>query len=281
MKKRIKKIKRRLNLIWPMVAIWTFVFGISVVVMFTVDATTENVLRMPGFRMIGLVIAFATFVMTTLFSFLILSHNITTRQMGQLQFAASNYSVVEFFGDMLMYEQYATYTERLKQTKDCSFFLRQEDIDLDDIVENFDNYIFLSVKIPFRVIEGKRIAGIRVTRFRFAREEAKYRFVPCSSDVNTLILYDDVTKTNTILAGLVIKKDCDFWSRDAVAPFGKIKLNLSMRSLLGVEVSGWIELYFTNPRKLDKDGANLYNINSTQFQVSGLPVVAKNIRTES
>lgn len=286
MKKRIEKLKGKLNLVWPMAAIWIFVFGICVVAFFVAEPMSGGALLMPNFRIISLIIAFATFVMTTLFSFLILSHNITTRKANAdsaksaeefrvLQFVSSNYSVVEFFGEMLLYEQYSTYTKELERTKDFAFFLRQEDIDLADVAENFDDYAFLSVRLPFRVVEGKSIAGLRVTRFRFAREANKYVFVPCSCDMNTLILYDDAIKSSIMLAGLIIKKGGDFLMSDKVTPFGKIKLNLSMRSLLGVEVSGWTELYFTNPRKLAKDGANTYEITSTQFKISGLPILVK------
>lgn len=292
MKKRIEKLKGKLNLVWPMVAIWVFVFGICIVAFFVAEPMSGGALLMPNFRIISLIIAFATFVMTTLFSFLILSHNITTRKVNadtaksaeefrDLQFVSSNYSVVEFFGEMLLYEQYSTYTKALEKTKDFAFFLRQDDIDLADVAENFNDYAFLSVRIPFRVVEGKSIAGLRVSRFRFAREANKYVFVPCGDEMNTLILYDDTIKSSVMLAGLIIKKGGDFLMCDKVTPFGKIKLNLSMRSLLGVEVSGWTELYFTNPRKLDKDGANMYKITSSQFKISGLPILVKEQGTDA
>jgi len=282
-----KKIKERLNIIWPMAMIWAFVFFISLVFFFV----PESAIGMPGFRMIGLILSFATFVMTTLFSFLILSHNITVRKTSaennksaeefrELQFVSGNYSVVEFFGDMLLYEQYSTYTKTLEKTKDFAFFLRQDDIDLKDVAENFKDYTFLSVRIPFRVVEGKSVAGLRVTRFSFTREANKYRFVPCGQELNTLILYDDDTRSSTMLAGLIIKKSGEFFVCDKVTPFGKIKLNLSMRSLLGVEVNGWTELYFTNPRKLEKDGANMYKITSSQFKISGLPTLVKEEKIE-
>lgn len=291
MKKSIENMKKRINLVWPMIAIWVIVFGICVAAFFIAEPMSGGALLMPNFRIISLIIAFATFVMTTLFSFLILSHNMATRQANadsnksaeefrELQYVSSNYSVIEFFGDMLMYEQYGNYTEALEKSKDFSFFLRQDDIDLNDVVENFKDYSFLSVKIPFRVVEGKSVAGVRVTRFRFARDENKYIFVPCGTDTNTLVLHDDAAKSSVMLAGMIIKKGGDFLLRDGVAPFAKIKLHLSMRSLLGVEVSGWTELYFTNPRKLDKDGANLYKINSSQFKISGLPILVKETSTE-
>jgi len=44
-----------------------------------------------------------------------------------------------------------------------------------------------------------------------------------------------------------------------------------MISLLGVVVDGSIELYFTNPEKIDKTGANKYRINSSQFELIGAP----------
>jgi len=278
-------------MIWPMVAIWAVVLVICIVIFFVSDSTDDNILGMPSFRMLPLIIAFATFVMTTLFSFLILSHNINMRDMSiennksadefrELQFVSTNYSVIDFFGDMTMYEQYGTYTETLKDTKNFAFYLRHDNVDMKDVMENFDDYAFVSVKLPFRVIEGKKLAGVRITRFRFSREGTQYRFVPCAPGLNTLILHDEAGQNNFVLVNLIINKSGDFYTRDAVTPFGKIKLNLSMTSLLGVEVAGWTELYFTNPRKLEKDGANMYKITSSQFKISGLPTLVKEVKSD-
>jgi len=291
MKKKVEKLKRRINMIWPIIAVWGIVFIICIIVFFVGDPMSDDSLRMPNFRMLTIILAFATFVMATLFSFLILSHNINTRNMSaettksaeefrELQFVSSNYTVIDFRGDMQLYEQDCTYTAALKETKNFNFYLRQDSVEMKDVTENFDDYAFISVKLPYRVVEGKTLAGVRISRFRFSRDNTKYRFVPCSGGVNTFILHDESGKDSCVLINLIIKKDGDFYSRDAVTPFGKIKLNLSMHSLLGVEVNGWNELYFTNPRKLDKDGSNLYKINSSQFKISGLPTLVKEVKTD-
>jgi len=285
MKKKSKKVKKQVNMYLPMIIAWVVVLGICVAVYFL----SESALGMPNFRMLALILAFATFVMTTLFSFLILNHNITMRKMSEesnksadefreLQFVSSNYSVIDFHGDMLLYEQYSTYTDTLRETRDFTFYLRHDHFDMRDVAENLDDYAILSVKLPFRVIEGKRLAGVRITRFRFTRDKVQYKFVPCTSGLNALILHDEGTNNNYVLVNLIIEKDGDFFTRDAVTPFGKIKLNLSMTSLLGVEVGGWSELYFTNPRKLEKDGANMYKITSSQFKISGLPTLVKEVK---
>lgn len=287
--KTTTKLKRKINMIWPIVAVWGVVFVVCIVVFVIGEPMAEGVLRMPNYRMLTIILAFATFVMTTLFSFLILSHNMNTRHMSaettksaeefrELQFVSSNYTVIDFRGEMQLYEQYGTYTSALKATMNFNFYLRQDSIEMKDVIENFDDYAFLSVKLPYRVVEGKTLSGVRISRFRFTRDNAIYRFVPCAGGINTFVLHDDSGKDSVVVVNLIIKKDGDFYSRDAVTPFRKIKLNLSMCSLLGVEVSGWTELYFTNPRKLEKDGTNLYKINSSQFKISGLPTLAKIVK---
>jgi len=280
MKKRIEKARAKINMVWPMIISWVVVLVLCIIVGVFSDASNNNFLGMPNFRMLTLVLAFATFVMTTLFSFLILSHNVEMRKMTQNQFVSNNYSVIEFFGDMLLYEQYANYTAKLKNDKDFALYLRDETIDMKDVEENFDNYSFLNIRIPLRVVEGKGVAGVRISRFRFSRDGHDYRFLQCGAGTNTLIIYDEATTSRVILASLIIKKDDDFFVSDEVNPFGKIKLNLSMHSVLGVEVSGWTELYFTNPRKAEKDGANVYKITSSQFKISGLPTLAKEVMSE-
>jgi len=280
MKKSIKKARARLNILWPMIISWVVVLVVCVVVYIFGDENPGSSLGMPNFRLLTIILTFATFVMTSLFSFLILSHNVEMRKMSQNQFVSNNYSVIEFFGDMLLYEQYANYTEKLKKDKDFALYLRDETIDMNDVEENFDNYAFLNIRIPLRVIEGKGVAGVRITRFRFSREGHDFRFLQCGAGANTLIIYDEATKCRVILASLIIKKDDDFFVSDEVNPFGKIKLNLSMHSVLGVEVEGWTELYFTNPRKAEKDGANVYKITSSQFKISGLPTLAKEVKSE-
>jgi hypothetical protein len=247
------------------------------------------------FWLLSIVINFMAFVMTTLFSFVILNHNTTIRELSEralhrdessdirseefrkLTFVSSNYAVVDFVDNMLLYEEYKTYTNALKTTNDFSFYLREDNITLKDVVENFDNYVFLTVKIPFKIAEGKNVGAIRISRFKFSKEGKDHRFVPCSGGNNTLILFSENDQKQVVTVNLIAKKDNEFYTPDAVIPFIKIKLNLTMYSLLGVAVTGWTELYFTNPRKLEKSGANMYKINSSQFRISGLPTLLNSV----
>jgi len=261
------------------------------------NAADKNIIVQPStYQIISLVIMFITFVSTTFFSFVIFGHNKTMRVMSEqnlarslqteamsddfrrLQFVSANYSVVEFSDNMLLYEQYPQYIATLIRTKDFQYYMCEDNIDMKDVADNFDNYTFLTVKLPFKVIDGKTSAAIRIQRFKFAKADAEHRFVPCAGGANTLILHDDENTAYQIaVTNLITKKDSNFYTSSEVIPFKKIKLNLTMYSLLGVAVRGWSELYFTNPRKLEKNGANQYKINSSQFKISGLPEIVHSV----
>lgn len=264
-----------------MVTVWCTVFGL-VILFYTISQVTSiEFIKSSTFWMISLVLSFSTFVMTTLFSFMILSHNIEMRKMSRNQFLSNNYSVIDFNGDMLLYEQPKNYTEALKKTQDYKFYLHRNIFKLDEVKENFNDFAIISIKLPFRVAEGKSIGDVRISNFKFSRDETDYCFVPCGDGINTMILQDIDGSNKYVLANLIIRKDGDFFVRSGdVTPFGKIRLNLSMRSLLGVEVDGWIELYFINPLKLEKGYINVYKITSSQFKISGLPTLVKEITSE-
>ena len=299
-----EKKSRGIGVYWIFV-IWASVFAIVIALYFisqgvaTRNAVDPALLIQPStYYMITIVVSFSSFVMTTFFSFVIFNHNKTMRDISEdnkkrseqaeargeefrkLQFISTNYSVVDFIDNMLLYEEYKQYTVKLRESKDFFCHLYENDIDMNDVVENFDNYNFLTVKIPFKVVEGKGAAGIRISRFKFSKEGKDHRFVPCTKGSNTLILQDDVSNNQILTVNLITKKDSDFYTSTEIVPFRKIKLNLTMYSLLGVAVTGWTELYFTNPQKLEKNGANQYKINSSQFKISGLPVLLNRIDDE-
>jgi len=74
-----------------------------------------------------------------------------------------------------------------------------------------------------------------------------------------------------VVVNLIEKKDSGFFNVKEVNQFSKIKINLTMQSLLGVAIDGIIELYFTNPQKIEKSGHSKYNIISSHFEVNGMP----------
>lgn len=302
MKKKVRG--RGIKLGW-ILGIWLFVFTLIISVYFigqgvangSEDGSNE-IMQRSTYYMIALILSFSTFIMTGFFSFVIFNHNKTMLDISEqnkrrseeadirgeefrkLQFVSANYSVIGFLDNMLLYEQYSQYTEKTRETKNFKHYLRESGVDLNDVVQNFDDYVFLSVKIPFKLEEGKSTAAIRFSRFKFSKEGKDFRFVPCTGGMNALILHDEEDAYQVVAINLIVKKDSDFYTSQDVVPFRKIKLNLTMYSLLGVAVSGWTELYFTNPKKLEKNGANQYKINSSQFKISGVPELLQDLAEE-
>ena len=278
-------IKNKKGIAWALTAILLGSLAVVVVIfiiaevlaasgVWTVNNSTYYVVRM--------VVSFADLVAVALFSYILLNHNRAIREMNndgnaraeesrKLQFISTNYSIIDFTGNMLLYEEYKQYTAEFKRTKNFAFYLREDNTEIKDILENHDDYVYLSVKIPFKIAEGKSVAQVRISRFKFSKEGKDHRFIPCTQGSNTLILHDEESGGQVITVNLITKKG-EFYTPDDVVPFRKIKLNMTTCSLLGVAVTGWTELYFTNPRKLDK-GANQYKIKSSQFRISGLPTI--------
>jgi len=203
--------------------------------------------------------------------------NARAESFRNLQFIASNHTIVDFFDSLLIFIEPERYVERLRQTQDFKFYMREKGIDLEDVKENFDNYFFLTVKIPIRVVVGNAVSSIQFRKFRLDRADKMHNFVPCSGNFHALILYNDEEKRQEVSINLIVNKDSEFYTTDIINPFTKIKLNLTMHSFLGVAVTGWTELYFTNPQKLEKDGTNKYKINSSQFQIVGLPTLDNSV----
>jgi hypothetical protein len=55
----------------------------------------------------------------------------------------------------------------------------------------------------------------------------------------------------------------------------RYKIYINITSLLGVQVRGISELYFTNPEQIEGDGTNTYRINSSNFTLLKMPVVTQ------
>lgn len=264
---------------------WVCMVLITVGVFVFSQLSSSDVIKPPTFQILSNILALASFIMTSFFSYLLVKHtdnvnnqnrknndeiNARSESFRTLQFIASNYAVVDFVDRMLIYEVYKNYTKELKKTKNFKFYMREEHIALEDITKNFDNYVFLTVRIPIQAFSGGgSVASITFSNFHFHKEDVKHKFVPCSDERNSLVLYNKEEQRSEVVVNLVAEKQ--FWSSDTVNPFDKIQFNHTMNSLLGVQTSGWTEIYFVNPQKLEKDGANKYTINSSQFEISGLP----------
>ena len=263
-------------------------FTVAVVTLFVVSQTVGGFIETPTFQILSNFMTFGSVISATLFSYLLIRQgdmhkknnddvNARAEAFRDLQFIASNHTITEFYDQMLIFRESERYVERLKRNLDFKFYMREKEIDLEDVKANFDNYFFLTVKIPIRVVVGNAVSSIQLKNFRLDRVDKVHNFVPCAKNFRALILYSDDDKRQEVTVNLIANKHSEFYSNDIVNPFTKIKLLVTMHSFLGVAVTGWNELYFTNPQKLEKDGTNKYKINSSQFQISGLPTLVGSV----
>ncbi|MCL2675985.1 MAG: hypothetical protein FWE84_05340 [Firmicutes bacterium] len=283
---------RILMIIW--VSLLALIVGVIIIFIIIMN-TVQDFDMSPIFHVVTLIISFATFTATSIFSLAILNHNATSRNMNEeiqknsceanaraeafrtLQFIASNYTIIDFVDYMLIYEEPDNYKAILKKTKDFTFYLREDNVDVNDIIENFADYKFVTIKLPIATVEGKTIGKIKFARFKFVKSNGEHRFVPCGGQNNSLIINNEKDNRAEAVVNLIMKKSSDFFRAGEIVPFSKIKISVTMQSLLGVAVKGWIELYFTNPLKLEDSGASKYKINSSQFEISGLPVLQNSV----
>ncbi len=265
----------------------SLVFLIALFMLFFGDEL-DQMFNVIGIRVATVFVAFASFCSSTLFSLLILTHNRTVVRINddtnrraelfrELQFASSNYSIIEFMDRMLIYAESARYIDRLVQRKSMMFHMIEDKLEEKDIYEHPENYRFVSLKIPFRVIEGKIISSITFDKLRFERNGVNYEFItpPSEKESRAFLLYNEHTKRNNVIINLIIKKDSVFYNPDEINVFSKIKIYINITSLLGVKVKGNSELYFTNPEQIEGDGTNTYRINSANFTLTEMPKITK------
>lgn len=279
-----------------LILIW---FGVLLVsgVLYAVSFASIPIIKAETFWLLNIALAFATFVVTSFFSYVLIKHtdiineqnrknndsvNARSESFRTLQFVASNYAAVDFVDYMLIYEVYGRYINELKKTLNFQFYMREEGVSLDDIANNFHDFVFVAVRIPIQPLSSEnKISSIKFSDFHFHKEDTQHYFVPCSEHArNALILFNKEEKRQEVAINLVVRKSSEFWLHDAVNPFLKITFNHTMFSLLGVSVSGWTELYFVNPQKVEKSGANKYTINSSQFEISGLPKLSERVKQD-
>ena len=276
--------------------IWSVVLGLLIVAFivghFAIGDTTGGTAAFP---LVTVITAFTAFVVQSIFSFAVVSHNEIIRRESKelkksnadinarseafriLQFIASHYTVVDFVDYVLLYEEFERYTEKLRKTKDFTFYLKEEGVDESDVAENFNGYRFVTIKLPMKIVEGKAVGKVKFSRFKFTKENGEHRFLPCAGANESLILFNEMDHRSEVVVNLIMKKSSEFFTPGHLNPYLKIKISLTVQSLLGVAIKGWIELYFTNPEKLEKSGANKYKILSSHFEIAGLPVLTHSL----
>lgn len=267
------------------IVIGIIVFGLSFLSLVFGDflAATYDVI---GIRIATLFVAYASFISSMTFSFLVYYHNRTVSRLNddtnkraelfrELQFASSNYSIIEFMDRMLIYNESERYVERLINTGNTSFHMFEENINFDDVRIHPENYRFISVRIPFRVVEGKTVSHISFDRLTFERDMTKFRFLTPENqkESRVFILYNELTKRNNVIINLVFSKDSPFMQDNQNYYFTKIKVIINISSILGVRVKGISELYFTHPEQIEFEGSKTYKINSSNFTLIEMPKI--------
>ncbi len=277
------KMKKRILFI--MVIVGVSVFTAAFIMLLFGDYLDER-FNVIGIRVATLFIAFTSFISSTAFSFLVYFHNRTVSRINddanrraelfrELQFASSNYSIIEFMDRMKITQESTRYIEKFILNGNTSFHMLESNISEEDVIANHINYSFISVRIPFKVVEGKMVSHITLDSLTFERNEKKYTFITPKSqeESRVFILYNEMTKRNNVIINLVFSKESDFFHMDTINYFSKIKIRLNITSLLGVRVKGISELYFTNPEQIEGEYANTYKITSSNFTLSEMPKV--------
>ncbi|MCL1901943.1 MAG: hypothetical protein FWG51_06075 [Firmicutes bacterium] len=257
---------------------------ISVVVTIIVGETSNTL------TIVSIIVSFASFIATSFFSISIYNHNTSLRSQNDeirrqtntvsrrgelfrnLQFIAGNYSIIDFVDHVLMYDESDRYIKRLTETNDFTFYLFESGIEKESVLSDIKNYGFVTVKIPIKIVEGKAINKISIHKIKFIKDTGTYNLTPSENETaNALILYNENDHRQEAVINLIVKKNSELYNLGELNLYQKIKITLTMESLLNVAISGSVELYFTNPEKIEKSGANKYKINSSQFQLIGKP----------
>lgn len=274
-------------IIFLMIIIGMIVFSVAVVLLILGD-TLDVTLNVIGIRIATLFVAFSSFLSSTLFSLLILYHNRTVSRINddtnrraelfrELQFASSNYSIIEFMDRMLIYDESSRYVDRFILKRSMMFHMISPNVKESDVYDHPSDFNFISVKIPFRVIEGRMVSNITFKKLKFERGDEVYHFVTPQSlqESRAFLLYNEYTKRNNVIINLIVPKDSPFFDKSSINDFSKIKISINVTSLLGVRVRGISELYFTNPEQIEGGGRNTYRINSSNFTLMSMPVVTQ------
>lgn len=239
-----------------------------------------------GVRSAALFISIATFVSSTLFSLLIYWNNRTNMLINDdaniraekernMAFASTNYSIIECMDRMLIYPESSNYINEFVINGDPAYHMFLNGVDEKDVILHPENYLFVSVKIPFQVIEGKYVSSISFDELRFTRGDEKFRFFPGEplKESQSYLLYNEVTQRRNLIINLVSPREVEFYNPEAINNFSKIHMHLNITSLLSVRVKGALDLFFTNPLQIEGNLTNTYRITSSNFDLIGMPEI--------
>ncbi|MDR2867041.1 MAG: hypothetical protein LBV55_00045 [Acholeplasmatales bacterium] len=257
------------------------IFSLVVFIPFNIDSSNNSLTF--GARIATIVVAFATFVAQSMFSFLIylnnraisksnVDANLRAQAFQELQFISSNYSIIEFNDRMLLSIENDRYVNKLIKEENDEFHMLQDHINILDVYENPANYRYITVRIPFALLEGKLTSSIRLERITFERDLQKYRFVFSNrKEEEAFLLFNEYTRRRNMIINLIFNRETDFFNLNEISNFSKIKIRLSVISVLGVKIKGISELYFTNPVQIEGDLSNTYKITSSIFTMTESP----------
>ncbi|MCL2851102.1 MAG: hypothetical protein FWE01_01940 [Firmicutes bacterium] len=257
---------------------------ITVVTIFIVSALLPSLdlIATPTARLLANILSLGVMIQSAIFSMLLIRQaevnrknsdnlNAKAESFRNFQFIVSNRTTVEFHAHMSISRASQRYVALLKENLDFKFYMRHNGVDFEHVKANLDEYSFLTVRIPLKLVVGDELGAVKFMNFSLDREGETHTFIPCCEDYQGLILWNEEKQRREVSVNLILPKGSGFYNEKTVTPFSKIKIFLSMHSTLGVVVRGWTELYFTNPLKRERDGSNKYHISSSQFKISGLP----------
>lgn len=264
--------------------------AISLLVVFIVaflalilDEWLASVIDVIGIRISVLIVSFASFGASTLFSMMVYDHNKTVSRINddsnrrselfrELQYASTNYSIIEYNDRMLISPESSRYIPRFYNEEEPSFHMVQEGLNYDE------ELVFYTARIPFKVVEGKTCGSIELSQIRFERGLEEFNFIPMDYEkiTRTYLLHNEQTQRSNMIVNLVFNKTSNFF-KDKINVFTKIKLNLTVSSILGVSITGKSELYFTNPTQSEGHGLHTYKINSSNFITHSLPYIREEL----
>lgn len=276
--------KRDFNLIVLIVVVAISLIASSAVIIFPPNLQDGGKHTL-GIRIAQLIIAFFAFMSSAFFSYLVYKHDKTISKVNddansraeefrKMQFSSNNYSIIEFRDRMLIYKESEWYINDFLNKKSKKFHMIEESLDIEDILKNPKEYQFVTMRIPYGVIEGKLPSNITFDRIYFSRRGKKYYFVDSRKNEGTAyILYNQYTQRHNVIVNLIVRKDSDFFDHNKINVFSKIKMQINITSLLGVVVKGTSELFFTNPKQIEGDGSNTYPITSSNFVLTDFPTI--------
>lgn len=243
----------------------------------------ESKIAVVGIRIAVLVVTFAAFGASAIFSMMVYRHNLTVSKINddnnkrselfrELQFASSNYSIIEFNDRMLISPESSWYVPKYYEADTPSFHLVAKDLDPNA------KLAFYTVRIPFRVVEGKTTGRIELKNIKFEKGREAFIFEPMHHEklARTYLLHNEKTKRSNMIINIVFNKSSNFFNEE-LNLFTKIKLTLTVSSILGVSIMGQSELYFTNPTQTEGQGLHTYKINSSNFITSSTPYIDEEI----